>query len=206
MLLHFVIMISGIGGSAPKPIEKMTFGELLTEGMDSVNNIAKEPSMPINPHVVKLREILMALSKSTPLVNYEESLSGAERQADKVIHDLFHPIESAENGLHGAYWDSQHLTSERSAFNLLSGILICISLYIMVGACIMAKYYNAQGVDRIPHLSLWMAYPGLVVDGIIFVADQIGFDTSSGTYQRLHVLTNNKSAGSRDTFSQFEPI
>ena len=105
----------------PKPIDRMSFGELLTAGMDSVNDIAKEQSMHMNPHVVRLREILNGLSKTLPLVNYEESLSGMERQADGFIHDIFHPIETTEDKLRGAYWDAGHLTSDRSSFNLLFG-------------------------------------------------------------------------------------
>lgn len=212
MLLYFVFSTLATSAfpphpdTAPKPIDKMGFGDLLAAGVVSLSELAKLENMHANPHVIRLNGILSALSRTLPLVNYDESISGVERQADGLIHDLFHPIQTAENGLRGAYWDAQHLTSDRSSFNLLAAILVGLSLYIIVGACIMAKYYDARGIDQIPHLSFWMAYPGLVIDGIVFVADSIGFDITSGSYQRLQVLVNNKSVGSRDTFSQFEPI
>ena len=193
-------------GFLNKPVEQMKFSELLIEGMHAINNITHLGNMAHDPDVIRMQQVLAALAKTIPLVAYDESITPLERRADGFLHQVFHPVDTARDKLHGLSWDVRHITQEHSAFIILRGLAIAFCLYILVGAIIMAKYYNANGVERIPHLSFWLAYPGLVVDGITFVADRLGFDTSSTGYQRLSVAVNGKTLGARDTFSQFEPI
>ena len=192
--------------SGNKPIDQMSFGELLKEGKEALNSITHTGNLSNHPEIIRMQNVLNAFSKTLPLVAYDQSISPLERGADGLLHEIFHPVLTAQEKLHGLSWDIRHITEESSAFILLRGIAILFCLYIIVGAMIMAKYYNADGLDRIPHLSFWLAYPGLVVDGITFVGDRIGFDMSSATYQRLTVAVGGKATGARDTFSQFEPI
>jgi hypothetical protein len=206
---HLILVSSALlawGVAPPKPVEQMSFGELLNEGKEAINNITLIANMAHHPQVVRMQNVLNAFSKTLPLVTYDQSISPLERGADGLIHGVFHPIDTARNNLAGLSWDLQHITQEHSSFIILRGLVIFFCLYIIIGAFIMAKYYNADGVDRIPHLSFWMAYPGLVVDGIAFVSDRLGCDVSPSTYQRLSVAVASKNMGSRDTFSQFEPI
>ena len=115
-------------------------------------------------------------------------------------------MEYIENGLHGVKWDVMHITSDRSSFILLRGIIVIFLMYILIGMCIMTKVYDAQGHERVPHMSFWMTYPGLVADGVYYAKDLVGANAcADGTYQRV-ANPNNKFSGSRDTFSQFEPI
>jgi len=190
----------------PKTADEMTFAELLKEGKEAINKIAVLPHMAQEIHVVKIQEVLKAFSRKLPALALDETISPLESGIDGLIHEVFHPIDTAKAGLKGLSWDMRHITSDRSAFIILRGLIIFFCLYILIGAFLTAKYYNAHGIDRIPHLSFWMAYPGLVVDGIAYVADQLGCDVPPETYQRLNIAVASKNAGARDTFSQFEPI
>jgi hypothetical protein len=72
---------------------------------------------------------------------------------------------------------------------------------------ILAKYYDAQGMERVPHLSFWLSYPGLVMDGVHYLKDLAGFQNVGGVgYDRISTNSIKYPDASRDTFSQFEPI
>lgn len=201
LVLHAFSLSAGT-----KHIDRMSFGELLKEGKEALNSISQAGNLTHHPEIIRMQKVLNAFSKTLPLVTYDQSITPIERGADGLLHEIFHPVLTAQEQLHGLSWDIRHITEESSAFILLRGIAIMFCLYVIVGAMIMSKYYNANGIDRIPHVSFWLAYPGLVLDGITFVGDRLGFDMSSATYQRLAVAVGGKSTGARDTFSQFEPI
>lgn len=200
------IVVLARAAAPPKPIEQMSFGELLNEGKEAINNITLLANMAHHPQVVRMQNVLNAFSKTLPLVSYDQSISPLEKGADGLIHSVFHPIDTAGTNIAGLAWDVKHITQAHSAFIILRGLIIFFCIYIIIGAIIMAKYYNADGIDRIPHLGFWMAYPGLVVDGIAYVSDRMGCEVEPSTYQRLSVAVGSKQVGSRDTFSQFEPI
>lgn len=206
-LFLIAAIITASKGAAPtKTIDQMSFGELLKEGTDAINGIASIPNMAGNVQVVRMQEVIKAFAKTLPLVTYDESISPLERGADGLIHEVLHPIDTVKDKIGGLSWDLRHITAPRSSFIILRGIIIFFCLYILIGAFFLARNYNAQGIDRIPHLSFWMAYPGLVVDGITYVSDRLGCDVPPETYQRLNIAVSGKNSGSRDTFSQFEPI
>ena len=46
-----------------KPIDQMTFSELLTTGKESLNNITMIPHVKGNVHVTRLQEVLKAVCK-----------------------------------------------------------------------------------------------------------------------------------------------
>ncbi len=72
----------------------------------------------------------------------------------------------------------------------------------------MTKYYDAQGIERLPHMSFWVSYPGLVTDGVFYARDLVGMSSGgvSGAYDRISSTSAKFPDASRDTFSQFEPI
>lgn len=194
----------------------------LTAAKEDLNNITMVPVMRGNPYITHLQDVIKAVrvrvwfhfcnfflqfSKTLPLVVQDSSIGQIERGADGLIHDVFHPIETFEHGIQGASWDVRHITSYRSSFILLRGLVIVFLLYIICGMIIMVKYHNAQGIERLPHLSFWMSYPGLVTDGVFYVRDMVGLHGGGGSYDRLSNSSNVKFPdASRDTFSQFEPI
>jgi hypothetical protein len=205
-LCLITLIVIGYGAAPNKQVEQINFGELLKEGKEAMNGIASLPNMINNAEVIRMQKVLNAFSKTLPLVTYDQSITPLERGADGLIHEVFHPVDTAKDKLAGLSWDLRHITQEHSAFIILRGLVIFFCLYVLIGALIMTKYYNAEGIDRIPHVSFWLAYPGLVVDGIAFVSDRLGCDVPPETYQRLNIAVASKNVGSRDTFSQFEPI
>jgi hypothetical protein len=191
-----------------KPIEQMGFGELLDTGREALNNLTVIPLVRGNVHLLRLQEVMKSLSKTLPLVTYDSSITPIERGVDGLIHNALHPVEFLGNEYRGASWDFRHITERDSAYGLLRGLVIIMLLYFIIGFIIMAKYYKAEGPERIPHAQFWMAYPSLVMDGINYARDQVGITSDKGnstSYERI-ADTSTKFHGSRDTFSQFEPI
>ena len=191
-----------------KPIEEMSLGELLNTCREALNNLTLIPHVHGNAHVGRLQEVFKSLSKTLPLVTYDTSISPIERGVDGLIHNALHPVEFVKNEYTGASWDVRHITQPDAAYGLLRGLVIIMLLYFVIGFVVLTKFYNAQGVERIPHSQFWVAYPALVMDGVVYVRDQIGIGgdkIASGSYDRI-VDSSNKFSGSRDTFSQFEPI
>ena len=101
-------------------------------------------------------------------------------------------------------WDASHITTSRSAVHILIFLLISFLLYIIVGSIVLTKFFNAEGIDRIPHLTFWMSYPGLVLDGLNYIRHSIGCFSNEKFTQTSNYST--KFAPGRDTFSQFDPI
>jgi hypothetical protein len=191
-----------------KPIEQMTFSELLITGIEALNNVTMLPNVMGNIHVHRLQEVLRSLSKTLPLVTYDESISPIERGLDGLVHNVFHPVDYAERQVRGARWDARHITASGSASGILRGLALILCIYMLVGFIVLSKYYSAEGMERIPHLQFWVAYPSLVLDGIYYVKDLTGFSNgmgTNGTYERI-VNPSTKFGSGRDTFSQFEPI
>jgi len=191
-----------------KPIEEMNFSELLDTGRQALNSLSAIPLVPGNMHYLRLQEVMKSLSKTLPLVTYDQSISPIERGADGLIHNVMHPVEFAKEHYKGTSWDVRHITEAEAASGLLRGILIVMLLYFIIGCIIMTKYYNAEGVERIPHSQFWIAYPSLVMDGVHYAKDQVGIGSnreSNGAYERI-ADPSTKFSGSRDTFSQFEPL
>jgi len=191
---------------AIKPIEEMSFKELLDEGRYALNNVAAINMMHSNPDVVRLQKVFTALSKTLPFVTYDKSIGPIERGADGLIHEILHPMTTAQDTLDVARSSISHPLSSRGPYHILTLLLIVFMLYILVGSIIMSKYYDARGTDRIPHMSFWLGYPGLVADGFNYLKQLIGSPVTSPSYQRIAVIASNKHHGSRDMFSNFEPI
>ena len=191
-----------------KPIEEMGFGELLDTGRQALNNITMIPQVHGNIHLLRLQEVMKSLSKTLPLVTYDSSITPIERGVDGLIHNAFHPIEFAKQEYKGTSWDVRHITEAEAASGLLRGLVIIMLLYFIIGFIILAKFYKAEGIERIPHAQFWVAYPSLVMDGVNYAKDQVGIGyskDSQGSYERI-ADPSTKFSGSRDTFSQFEPI
>jgi hypothetical protein len=191
-----------------KPIEEMGFGELLNTGREALNNLTVIPMVAGNVHLLRVQEVMKSLSKTLPLVTYDASITPIERGVDGMIHNALHPVEFLGKEYKGASWDFRHITKPDSAYGLLRGLVIIMLLYFIIGFIIMAKYYKADGPDRIPHSQFWLAYPSLVMDVVNYARDQVGIGSDKGTnasYERI-ADPSTKFQGSRDTFSQFEPI
>lgn len=192
----------------PKPIEQMGFGELLDTGRQALNNLTVIPQVHGNIHLLRLQEVMKSLSKTLPLVTYDSSITPIERGVDGLIHSAMHPVDFAKEKYKGTSWDVRHITEAEAASGLLRGIVIVMLLYFIIGFIILAKFYKAEGIERIPHAQFWVAYPSLVMDGVNYARDQVGIGSnkdSSGSYERI-ADPSAKFSGSRDTFSQFEPI
>ena len=220
MLIFWLMLVVGIVVASPvqaglfqsqydkKPIEQMKFGELLDTGREALNNITILPQVAGSVHVHRLQEVLKSLSKTLPLVTYDDSINPIERGVDGLVHSVFHPIAFAEDHARGASWDVRHITAPGSAFGIFRGLMLVVFLYFVIGFIVLAKFYHAEGTERIPHAQFWVDYPSLVTDGVYYAKDLAGFNNdkdSNGTYERI-VHSSTKFSSSRDTFSQFEPI
>ena len=191
---------------AIKPIEEMSLKELLDEGRYALNNVTAINFMHTNLYVIRLQKVFSALSKTLPLVTYDQSIGPIERGTDGLIHEIFHPMATAQDTFDVARSSLSHPLSSREPYHILVLLLIVFMLYILVGSIIMSKYYDARGTDRIPHMSFWLGYPGLVADGFDYLKQLIGSPVTSPSYQRIAVIPNHKHHGSRDMFAHFEPI
>ena len=205
LLPLFICLVTEIA-PAPPDVAHMGVKDLLTEGTHALNNLTHSGNLQNNPDLIRLQGVFAALSGSLHDITQDASIGFLERGVDGLIHEAFHPIDFVEDQLHGAVWDAENITDTRSSFNLLRGIVVLFCCYVLIGSIIMAKYYNAVGMERMPHLSFWMAYPGLVNDGVAFAIDMIGSGNREIGFDRISAVPSSKFSGSRETFAQFEPI
>ena len=190
-----VLLISAITQTpASKPVDDMNLDELLVEGKKLTGELGKIPTAVDG--VNKLNHVLDSIQKKIPA--HLAHTSGLEQSVDSAVHVAFHPVETLEGELSGGWWDLNHLTENDSGWTILKTIFIFGFLYIAVGMCIMQKYFNARGIESVPHLSFWVSYPGLVADGAAFVADRLGFGSPPNTLK--------SDISSRNTFDQFVPL
>ena len=83
--------------------------------------------------------------------------------------------------------------------------MIGFAIYIFLGSIFLTKMYQADGLERIPHVTFWMGYPALVMDGVNLIRDFIGGSSSAVGLERLSAYSA-KPQTTRDPFSQFDPI
>jgi hypothetical protein len=199
------IILAASAALAELPVDQMNGHQLIGAAKGTVAKIAKDPKTTSMDDVNKLNHIIDALDKHLPAHADSAPVSGMEQGVDTAVHAVFHPFDDTAHQMKSLKFDINHLGWEDSGWGLLKGFLVLVTLYVVIGVIVMKKVYNANGIESLPHLSFWMSYPGLVMDGVSFVMDKLGL-SSATPYNSLATVVNKGGNPARDTFSQFEPI
>jgi hypothetical protein len=189
---------------AAAPTDNMSGRQIVNEIRTGLTKLALTPTVNME-EVNKLNRLINALEKHMPAHADGAPVSGMEQGVDTAVHAAFHPIEELRHQMGSFSYDVKHITGQDSAWGLLKGFLLIATLYLVIGMIIMRKVYDVSGIESLPHLSFWIAYPGLVMDGVSFVMDRLGFSSPAPLNGYTAVATKSGISG-RDTFSQFEPI
>ena len=190
---------------------KTQFAFLTKNLADLMNQVSNQHSLASDPAMMELRVTLAALIKLHPearsnSIQLDDDIqSYVEYGIDESLHAILHPLSSIREGSRGAMWDLKHPLRSRTMFNWLRGLLIFGLLYTLAGCYYNAAYLNMNGLDRIPHVSFWLDYPFLVLDGFNFAVMTLIGAGSSG-FSFLASSRDSKYASVRDSFANFEPI
>mmetsp|Transcript_117393 Transcript_117393/g.191088 ORF Transcript_117393/g.191088 Transcript_117393/m.191088 type:complete len:367 (-) Transcript_117393:73-1173(-) len=139
----------------------------------------------------------------------QESRSEFDRTIGAYRHDWSLAKELVREGLPGleqdvgaSIWQAEHLGNRGNAQTLLRHLIEIALIYLALGALYKNQVLGASGMDMIPHISFWMEYPQLVMDGVnyakLFLTGSAGGGNFGGGFEPL-------GRAERDTFAQFEP-
>lgn len=138
------------------------------------------------------------------------SLGGFSHDYNYLMKNLRDGVPGMEREIHDTVWNIEHLENYGMATSMLRGILELAAIYLIVGCGY--KYYatGAVGMDMIPHISFWMEYPALMMDGVQYAKNAFGAGDgfasgASGGGASRAGFEPIRSSSERDSFASFEP-
>lgn len=141
--------------------------------------------------MLALREMLMA----TAGAGGAPQKAGAPRHSAGVLatweHDVSYFAHNLKDGLpglqrevHDTMWNLEHIQQQGVASELLRGVLLMSLMYLGVGCAYKSQVDGAKGLNMVPHIGFWRAYPKLVSDGWTYLwmilGDLLGMQSSVG--------------------------
>lgn len=106
-----------------------------------------------------------------------------EHDASYFARNLRDGLPGLQREMHDTMWNIENIEHYGAASSLLRGIIVVVFLYL-VGGSAMKYQGGARGPEVIPHLSFWMEYPKLVVDGMLYskqiVCEMVGMGAPAG--------------------------